>query len=29
VIQPAATNAFKAAGPAGQEVKNFLHGTWL
>ena len=28
-IQPAVSNAFKAAGPAGQEVKNFLHGTWL
>jgi nitrite reductase/ring-hydroxylating ferredoxin subunit len=28
-IQPAVTNAFKAAGPAGQEVKNFLYGTWL
>jgi nitrite reductase/ring-hydroxylating ferredoxin subunit/uncharacterized membrane protein len=28
-IQPVVTNAFKAAGPAGQEVKNFLHGTWL
>jgi nitrite reductase/ring-hydroxylating ferredoxin subunit/uncharacterized membrane protein len=28
-IQPAVTNAFKSAGPAGQEVKNFLHGTWL
>lgn len=28
-IQPAVTNAFKAAGPAGQEIKNFLHGTWL
>jgi nitrite reductase/ring-hydroxylating ferredoxin subunit/uncharacterized membrane protein len=28
-IQPAVANAFKAAGPAGQEVKNFLHGTWL
>lgn len=28
-IQPAVTNAFKAAGPAGQQVKNFLHGTWL
>ncbi|HZT58253.1 MAG TPA: Rieske 2Fe-2S domain-containing protein [Pyrinomonadaceae bacterium] len=28
-IQPAVTGAFEAAGPAGQEVKNFLHGTWL
>jgi nitrite reductase/ring-hydroxylating ferredoxin subunit/uncharacterized membrane protein len=28
-IQPAVTKAFEAAGPAGQEVKNFLHGTWL
>lgn len=28
-IQPAVTNAFKSAGAAGQEVKNFLHGTWL
>jgi len=28
-IQPAVSNAFKAAGPAGREVKNFLHGTWL
>jgi nitrite reductase/ring-hydroxylating ferredoxin subunit/uncharacterized membrane protein len=28
-IQPAVTNAFKSAGPTGQEVKNFLHGTWL
>ena len=28
-IQPLVTGAFKSAGPAGQEVKNFLHGTWL
>ncbi len=28
-IQPAVTNAFKAGGEAGQQVKNFLHGTWL
>jgi nitrite reductase/ring-hydroxylating ferredoxin subunit len=28
-IQPAVTKAFEAAGPSGQEVKNFLHGTWL
>jgi nitrite reductase/ring-hydroxylating ferredoxin subunit/uncharacterized membrane protein len=28
-IQPAVTNIFKAAGSSGQEVKNFLHGTWL
>ena len=28
-IQPLVTNAFKSAGPAGQELKNFLHGTWL
>lgn len=28
-IQPAVSDAFKAAGPAGREVKNFLHGTWL
>src|SRR5919112_1221291 len=28
-IQPLVTNAFKSAGPAGREVKNFLHGTWL
>lgn len=28
-IQPAVSNTFKAAGPAGHEVKNFLHGTWL
>src|ERR1700759_5502765 len=28
-IQPVVTKAFEAAGPAGQEVKNFLHGTWL
>ena len=29
VVQPAITNAFKAAGPTGQAVKNFLHGKWL
>lgn len=28
-IQPLVRNAFKAAGPAGREVKNLLHGTWL
>jgi nitrite reductase/ring-hydroxylating ferredoxin subunit/uncharacterized membrane protein len=28
-IQPAVSNVFKAAGSSGQEVKNFLHGTWL
>ena len=28
-VQPAITEAFKAGGPAGQQVKNFLHGTWL
>jgi len=28
-IQPVVLNAFKAAGPAGQQVKNMLHGTWL
>ena len=28
-IQPAVLNAFKSAGPAGQQVKNMLHGTWL
>ena len=28
-VQPLVRDAFKAAGPAGQEVKNFLHGTWL
>ena len=29
VIQPAVTDVFKAAGPSGQAIKNFLHGTWL
>jgi hypothetical protein len=29
MIQPAVTNVFKAAGSSGQEIKNFLHGTWL
>jgi nitrite reductase/ring-hydroxylating ferredoxin subunit/uncharacterized membrane protein len=29
MIQPAVTNVFNAAGSSGQEVKNFLHGTWL
>ena len=28
-IQPLVLDAFKAAGPAGREVKNMLHGTWL
>ncbi len=28
-IQPLVQDAFKSAGPAGREVKNFLHGTWL
>ena len=28
-IQPLVRDAFKSAGPAGREVKNFLHGTWL
>jgi nitrite reductase/ring-hydroxylating ferredoxin subunit/uncharacterized membrane protein len=28
-LQPAVTNAFEAAGPAGREAKNLLHGTWL
>ena len=28
-IQPLVQNAFKSAGPAGREVKNILHGTWL
>ena len=28
-IQPLVQNAFKSAGPAGQELKNILHGTWL
>jgi nitrite reductase/ring-hydroxylating ferredoxin subunit len=28
-IQPLVSNAFASTGPAGREVKNFLHGTWL
>lgn len=28
-LQPAVTDLFKAGGEAGQQVKNFLHGTWL
>lgn len=28
-IQPLVSNAFESTGPAGREVKNFLHGTWL
>ncbi len=28
-LQPLVKDAFKSAGPAGREVKNFLHGTWL
>lgn len=28
-VQPAILNAFEAGGEAGQEIKNFLHGTWL
>ena len=28
-LQPLVRDAFKSAGPAGREVKNFLHGTWL
>ena len=28
-IQPAVLNAFEAGGETGQEIKNFLHGTWL
>jgi nitrite reductase/ring-hydroxylating ferredoxin subunit/uncharacterized membrane protein len=28
-IQPLVHDAFKSMGPAGREVKNFLHGTWL
>jgi len=28
-IQPLVRDSFKSAGPAGREVKNFLHGTWL
>lgn len=28
-IQPAVIKAFEAGGDTGQEIKNFLHGTWL
>jgi nitrite reductase/ring-hydroxylating ferredoxin subunit/uncharacterized membrane protein len=28
-IQPLVQNAFKSAGPAGRQLKNILHGTWL
>lgn len=28
-IQPAVLDAFAAGGETGQEIKNFLHGTWL
>lgn len=28
-VQPLVRNAFKSAGPAGRELKNILHGTWL
>ncbi len=28
-IQPLVRDAFNSAGPAGREVKNILHGTWL
>ena len=28
-IQPLVKDAFKSAGPAGRELKNILHGTWL
>jgi nitrite reductase/ring-hydroxylating ferredoxin subunit/uncharacterized membrane protein len=28
-LQGAVSRAFTAAGPAGREAKNFLHGTWL
>jgi len=28
-LQPLVLDAFKAAGPAGRQVKNILHGTWL
>jgi len=28
-LQEAVTKAFQAAGPCGQKLKNFLHGTWL
>jgi uncharacterized membrane protein len=29
VIQPAIIKAFEAGGETGQQLKNFLHGTWL
>jgi nitrite reductase/ring-hydroxylating ferredoxin subunit/uncharacterized membrane protein len=29
VLQPLVGEAFAAAGPAGQRIKNLLHGTWL
>src|SRR2546423_6709129 len=28
-IQPLIRDSFSSVGPAGREVKNFLHGTWL
>src|SRR5829696_6835972 len=28
-IQPLVRDAFKSGGPAGRELKNILHGTWL
>lgn len=28
-LQPAVTQAFEAGGETGQQIKNFLHGTWL
>lgn len=28
-LRPAVIGAFKSGGKAGQEIKNFLHGTWL
>ena len=28
-IQPAIIKAFEAGGETGQQLKNFLHGTWL
>lgn len=28
-LRPAVIGAFKSGGEAGQEIKNFLHGTWL
>src|ERR1041384_6417246 len=28
-LQPLVSGALEAGGPAGREVKNFLHGTWL